>query len=287
MDGKTGAEELIGKVLRDPTLLKTLASAPKPPERRGRRGRTRTSSHGRDRTDKAAAEGATATAKPASSRRCCRSSSSPRPTAPATRSRRPSGRWRSRRWRRRTLIGSDVVESINAMIAADRQEAERADQRHHAPPGLPAAGERVARPALPGQQHRDRRDAEDPGDEHLEEGPAQDAAQVQGRGLGPEPDLQEALRGGVRPARRRAVRLPGRRLLLRPQRARRRAAGRDVEDRGGDPRAVHLGHVADAVPDGVLAGAVEPARPDQDLHRRPSTRAGDRCASPRTRATSA
>jgi type VI secretion system protein ImpB len=30
MDGKTGAEDLIGKVLRDPSLLKSLASAPKP-----------------------------------------------------------------------------------------------------------------------------------------------------------------------------------------------------------------------------------------------------------------
>jgi type VI secretion system protein ImpB len=30
MDGKTGAEELIGKVLQDPALLQTLASAPKP-----------------------------------------------------------------------------------------------------------------------------------------------------------------------------------------------------------------------------------------------------------------
>ena len=30
MDGKSGAEELIGKVMRDPTLLKTLAAAPKP-----------------------------------------------------------------------------------------------------------------------------------------------------------------------------------------------------------------------------------------------------------------
>ncbi len=30
MDGKTGAEELIGKVLKDPTLLQALASAPKP-----------------------------------------------------------------------------------------------------------------------------------------------------------------------------------------------------------------------------------------------------------------
>ena len=30
MDGKTGAEELIAKVLQDPTLLQALASAPKP-----------------------------------------------------------------------------------------------------------------------------------------------------------------------------------------------------------------------------------------------------------------
>lgn len=30
MDGKSGAEELIGKVLQDPTLLKTLAAAPAP-----------------------------------------------------------------------------------------------------------------------------------------------------------------------------------------------------------------------------------------------------------------
>jgi type VI secretion system protein ImpB len=32
MDGKTGAEELLAKVLRDPALLKTLAAAPKPAE---------------------------------------------------------------------------------------------------------------------------------------------------------------------------------------------------------------------------------------------------------------
>jgi type VI secretion system protein ImpB len=32
MDGKTGAENLIAKVLHDPTLLKSLASTPKPPE---------------------------------------------------------------------------------------------------------------------------------------------------------------------------------------------------------------------------------------------------------------
>jgi type VI secretion system protein ImpB len=32
MDGKTGAEELIGKILNDPALLQSLASAPKPDE---------------------------------------------------------------------------------------------------------------------------------------------------------------------------------------------------------------------------------------------------------------
>jgi len=32
MDGKSGAEELVSKLLNDPALLKTLASAPKPPE---------------------------------------------------------------------------------------------------------------------------------------------------------------------------------------------------------------------------------------------------------------
>jgi type VI secretion system protein ImpB len=32
MDGKTGAEQLIRQVLQDPTLLKTLAAAPKPAE---------------------------------------------------------------------------------------------------------------------------------------------------------------------------------------------------------------------------------------------------------------
>ena len=70
-------------------------------------------------------------------------------------------------------------------------------------------------------------------------GSRQDAEALQGHGLGPEPALQEDLRGGVRPVRRRAVRLPGRRLLLRPQPARRRAAGRDVQDRGLRARAVH------------------------------------------------
>ena len=45
---------------------------------------------------------------------------------------------------------------------------------------------------------------------------AQDTEALQGHRLGPEPDLQEGLRGGVRPVRRRTFRLPDGRLLLRP-----------------------------------------------------------------------
>jgi type VI secretion system protein ImpB len=33
MDGKTGAEDLIAKVLNDPALMKTLAAAPKPEQK--------------------------------------------------------------------------------------------------------------------------------------------------------------------------------------------------------------------------------------------------------------
>jgi len=53
------------------------------------------------------------------------------------------------------------------------------------------------------------------------------------------PIFKKLYERGVRAARRRAVRLPGRRLLLRPQRARRRAARRNREDRRRQPHAVH------------------------------------------------
>ena len=130
------------------------------------------------------------------------------------------------------------------------QEADRADQPDPAPPGLPEARRRVARAALSRQQHRDRRDAEDPLHEHQQAGSRQDAEALQGHGLGSEPAVQEGLRGGVRAVRRRAVRLPGRRLLLRPDAARRGAARRDVEGRRRGAHAVHRRRVADGHADG-------------------------------------
>ena len=61
---------------------------------------------------------------------------------------------------------------------AARPEAVGADQRDPARAGVPEARERLARPALPRQQHRDRRDAEDPRHEHLEEGARPQPAQL-------------------------------------------------------------------------------------------------------------
>jgi len=44
MDGKTGAEELIGKIMNDPALLQSLASAPKPDD--GDKGSSESSEEG-------------------------------------------------------------------------------------------------------------------------------------------------------------------------------------------------------------------------------------------------
>src|SRR5439155_23822246 len=98
-----------------------------------------------------------------------------------------------------------------------------------------------------------------------EAGARPDAETVQGHGLGPEPDLQESLRARVRDVRWRAARLHHRRLLLRPFGAGHRAPGADGADQRRRPLPVHRGGVAGAHANGELAGAVEPAGPDEDL----------------------
>lgn len=164
-----------------------------------------------------------------------------------------------------SLISNDAIKSIESIIAAiDAKLTAQVNLiMHHADFQQLV---RLARPALPGQQHRDRRATEDPRAEHLQAGAAQDPEEIQGHHLGPEPDLQEALRRGIRPVRRRALWLPGRRLLLRPVAAGRRAARRDGEDLRRHARAVHFRRLADGDGHGFLAGTVQPARPDQDLH---------------------
>jgi type VI secretion system protein ImpC len=87
--------------------------------------------------------------------------------------------WRSRPWstptdrQRRAQVdrGDD---------RRDRQASSPSRSTDHAPRGLPEAGRRLARPALPRQQHRDRRDAEDPRPEHLQEGPGKTLKRFKG-----------------------------------------------------------------------------------------------------------
>ena len=116
----------------------------------------------------------TAAANRASSRRTsfarsCRRSSSPRPTRRTKPSRTRCARSPSRR-SSRPAHQPDVVKTIEAIIAEiDHKLTEQINLiLHHA--GFPEAGKRLARAELSRQQHRDRRDAEDPRHEHLEGG---------------------------------------------------------------------------------------------------------------------
>ena len=87
--------------------------------------------------------------------------------------------------------------------------------------------------------------------------------------------------------RRRALRLPGGRLLLRPQSAGRGIAGRDGQDCRGGACSVHCAAPRRLDPDGILAGTGQSARPDQDLPDARIRRPGDRCANRTTPAISA
>ena len=95
MDGKSGAEELIAKVLNDPALLQSLAAAPKPAAATSRRGGL---SHVRHRDRRRSLPPASPRRRSANSPRCSRRNSSRSPTPRAAPSSRRCRRWRSRRW---------------------------------------------------------------------------------------------------------------------------------------------------------------------------------------------
>ena len=96
--------------------------------------------------------------------------------------------------------------------------------------------------------------------------PRQDAQALQGHGLGSEPDLQARLRGGVRPVRRRAVRLLVGDYYF-------DQSPPDVELLGEMAKtsaAAHCPFIAAASPTVMQMGSwqelANPARSDQDLH---------------------
>ena len=114
------------------------------------------------------------------------------------------------------------------------------------------------------QQHRDRPEAEDPGDEHLQDRAGRHAGRLRRPDVGPEPRLQEGLHRRVFDVRRRAVRLPDRRLrVLEPSEGRRPAA-QPVRHLRLGAHAVHRRRLAAPVPHGQLAGTAEPAGPAAD-----------------------
>ena len=128
-----------------------------------------------------------------------------------------------------SLVKGDVHRHDRGDDRAARREAHGADERDPARAGVPAAGERLARPALSRLQFRDRRDAEDPRHERRQDRALSQSQALSRRALGPEPAVQEDLRKRVRPARRRALWRADRRLSLQPFADRRAAAARSLE----------------------------------------------------------
>ena len=172
---------------------------------------------------------------------------------------------RARRSKDTTVIKGDVLDTIEEMIARlDQKLTAQMNEILHAR-GIPADRERLARPALSRLQLGDRRQSQDPGHERLEERALPESAALSGRAVGPEPAVQAGLRVRVRPARRRAVRLPDRRLLFQPSADRRAAAARPQQDRRRGACAVLRRRRADADGHGLLDRAVQSARHRQGV----------------------
>ena len=164
-----------------------------------------------------------------------------------------------------TIISNDALTQHHRHDRGHRPQADRAGQSDHARREFSTARVRVARIALPGQQHRDRRVSEDQGLQYLQEGSREKPEEVPRHGVGSEPDLQEGLRRGIWPVRRRAVRPSRRRLLFRSQPDGYAAAWGHRAGCRCRPRTVPCRHRADPVADGQLERACEPARSHQDL----------------------
>ena len=254
MDGKTGAEELVEQAAAGPGAP---ADAGVDEEPRGRDlvvdpdvTEAERQSWPDPKTQQEAHVGDRSASKSATSTRCSRRSSSRRRTRPRRRSSGRSARWPSRRCRRRRLISADVVKSIEAIIAQlDKKLTEQINLILHHEDFQKLEGAWRGLHYLVNNTETDEMlkirvlniSKEDLG---------KTLKTLQGDGLGSEPDLQEDLRGGVRPVRRRALRLPGRRLLLRPDAAGRGAARRDGADRRRGAHAVHRRRLADGHADG-------------------------------------
>ena len=175
-------------------------------------------------------------------------------------------RWRSRRWRNAKLISTDTVASIEAMIAAiDRKMSEQVNL-DPPPRGFPEARVGVARPALHGEQHRDRRDLKIRVMAISKQDLGKTLKRYKGTAWDQSPLFKKLYEEEYGQFGGEPFGAHRRRLPLRPLAARRRAAGRDVQDRGRRRMPVHHRRGADGHADGFVGRAGQSARPDQDLH---------------------
>ena len=115
-----------------------------------------------------------------------------------------------------TLVGSDVLKSIEAIIAElDKKLTEQTNLILHHPDFQKLESAWRGLHYLVNNTETDEQ-LEDSVPERQQAGSRKDAEALQGDGVGSEPVVQEGLRSRIRTIRRRAVRVPGRRLLLRP-----------------------------------------------------------------------
>ena len=180
MDGKAGAEELMAKLLQGSGAA---AGAGGGTQDRGAQAQSRAPARQRGDHTMADADQLEHRRRPrqpqrrsrATSTRCCKKEFRPK----------TGGRGQDRGRRRHAGRAGAAARPTGLRRRRQddpgdhrpaRPEAVRAGQPDPAPRGIPAAGGHLARPALSGQQHRNRRDAQDPGDEHLQEGARQDAS---------------------------------------------------------------------------------------------------------------
>ena len=124
------------------------------------------------------------------------------------------------------VVSKDVETNIKFWIGEiDKKLSAQLNEVMHHPDFQKLEGD-LARPALPGPPDRDRREPQDPRPERHQAGAVQGPGE--GRRVRPERAVQEDLRGGVRPARRPALRHARRRLRVRPQRRGRQPAEDDL-----------------------------------------------------------
>ena len=265
MDGKTGAEELIAKVLTIQPAAGAGGRSQAPGKRRARRRGVMQSWPKPDPSAQAQPGGEAETLEASDFSSLLQREFKPKSDQAKEAVESAVKTLAEQALQHTTLISKDVVKSIESMIAAiDQKLTEQLNQIMHHPDFQQLESAWRGLHYLVNNTETDEmlkirvmNISKKELHKTLEE--------IQGHRLGSESALQEDVRGRIRAVRRRAVRLPGRRLSLRSQPARCGIAGRDGQSLRRRPLPVHRRRRADRDADGFLAGAQQSARSHQDF----------------------